>query len=98
MSLPEENVSRDDRIVMDLSHSPELILPNLFAGEKERRQSMLPNLSKSVSQKANYLTVPNATGAGGAGAGAGGAGGGGSGPSAGGMIKNAFNRLVSGNW
>lgn len=54
---------------------------------------MLPNLSKSVSQKANYLTVPNA--ATGAGAGAGVTGGG---AGAGGMIKNAFNRLVSGNW
>lgn len=57
-------------------------------GEKERRQSMLPNISKTTSQKPNYLTVPNTGG------GAGAAGGG----SAGGMIKNAFNRLVSGNW
>lgn len=54
--------------------------------EKERRQSMLPNLSKSVVQKPNYLTVPSA------GSGAGGTSG------TGGMIKNAFNRLVSGNW
>lgn len=60
------------------------------AGEKERRQSMLPNLSKSIAQKPNYLTVPSTSGGGGAGAGAGG--------STGGMIKNAFNRLVSGNW
>lgn len=52
---------------------------------------MLPALSKSIAQKPNYLTVPN-TGSGGGGGG----GGGGSGTS--GMIKNAFNRLVSGNW
>ena len=54
---------------------------------------MLPNLSKSVSQKANYLTVPNAATGGGAGGG-----GTGSGAGPGGMIKNAFTRLVSGNW
>lgn len=58
-------------------------------GEKERRQSMLPNLSKSISQKPNYLTVPNTTGGGGTASG---------GSGTGGMIKNAFNRLVSGNW
>jgi len=61
-----------------------------YAGEKERRQSMLPNLSKSITQKPNYLTVPSTAGGGVAG----GSGGGGTG----GMIKNAFNRLVSGNW
>lgn len=60
----------------------------MITGEKERRQSMLPALSKSITQKPNYLTVPNTGSAGG--------GGGGSGTS--GMIKNAFNRLVSGNW
>lgn len=61
-------------------------------GEKERRQSMLPNLSKSVHQKPNYLTVPSTGGGGAGGAGSSG----GAGP--GGMIKNAFNRLVTGNW
>ena len=60
-----------------------------FLLERERRQSMLPNLSKSAAQKSTYLTVPNTSG--------GGVGAGGSG-STGGMIKNAFNRLVSGNW
>ena len=50
---------------------------------------MLPNLSKSVAQKPTYLTVPNTSGGG---SGAGGSSG------TGGMIKNAFNRLVSGNW
>lgn len=59
-------------------------------GEKERRQSMLPNLSKNVAQKPNYLTVPSTS--------AGGGGGVSSGSGTGGMIKNAFNRLVSGNW
>lgn len=62
---------------------------------------MLPNLSKTISQKPNYLTVPSTGGgagaAGGAGSG-GGAGGAGGAGSTGGMIKNAFNRLVSGNW
>lgn len=58
--------------------------------EKERRQSMLPNLAKSISQKPNYLTVPSTS------SGVGVGGGGTSGTS--GMIKNAFNRLVSGNW
>lgn len=53
---------------------------------------MLPNLSKSVAQKPTYLTVPNTSGGGGGGSGAGGSVG------TGGMIKNAFNRLVSGNW
>lgn len=52
---------------------------------------MLPNLSKSIGQKPNYLTVPNTSGGGGVGGSAGGSG-------TGGMIKNAFNRLVSGNW
>lgn len=52
--------------------------------EKERRQSMLPNLSKSVAQKPTYLTVPSQSGA--------------SGGITSGLIKNAFNRLVSGNW
>lgn len=56
---------------------------------------MLPNLSKQITQKPNYLTVPS-TSSGGGGGGSGGGGGGGSGT--GGMIKNAFNRLVSGNW
>lgn len=62
--------------------------PGKKLSEKERRQSMLPNLTKSVSQKPNYLTVPStSSGVGGSGT---------SGTS--GMIKNAFNRLVSGNW
>lgn len=52
---------------------------------------MLPNLSKQITQKPNYLTVPNTSSGGGGG-------GGGSGSGTGGMIKNAFNRLVSGNW
>lgn len=60
---------------------------------------MLPNLSKSISQKPNYLTVPNTAGGGGVGVGGSGGGGTSGGPSGtGGMIKNAFNRLVSGNW
>lgn len=53
---------------------------------------MLPNLSKPSSQKPTYLTVPSTNSASGGGAS-------GSGQSGtGGMIRNAFNRLVSGNW
>lgn len=60
--------------------------------ERERRQSMLPNLTKPSSQKPNYLTVPSTSSAVGGGPGQSGSSG------TGGMIRNAFNRLVSGNW
>ncbi|KAG9511322.1 Rap1 GTPase-activating protein 1 [Fragariocoptes setiger] len=50
---------------------------NKRIGEKERRQSMIPTMSRSGFQKPNYLTVPTTSG---------------------GVFKQAFNRLVSGNW
>lgn len=45
---------------------------------------MIPNVSISNQTKTNYLTVPDAVGGGGGGGG--------------GLLKNALNRLVTGNW